>query len=306
MITFILLLSLFSAALNKQMITKKFIEQLKKTAPYEVEDYEENIFKGWTKEDGAFLADLPADLPSEESALFASVESSGEPLPEKLDWREKSKDCILAVGNQRIGQNSCGCSYAFGTTHMLSERNCILTGQSTVLSIQEIVSCSTENSACSGGWPVWVIKYANENNGIVTVDCMSYAAGKTKCQKQCENSENWADAHKCNCYHPKQCIGVEGMKRCLQTGPITASYDVCDSIYNYRNGTYECECREILGRRVSDIVGYGVDENKKGYWIVKQSWGTGFGKLGGYIYIKMDSCKIDRDIKSNLMCDEVL
>ena len=75
-------------------------------------------------------------------------------LPDKFDWRDKVKgthleECIHPIRNQA----NCGSCWAFGASEAFSDRYCLATdGEVTsVLSVQDMVSCSVLNKGCNGG-----------------------------------------------------------------------------------------------------------------------------------------------------------
>lgn len=68
-------------------------------------------------------------------------------LPESFDSREKWPSCIGNVRNQL----HCGSCWAFSGTSAFADRICINTGQSVVLSPQQLVSCDTFDAhGCKG------------------------------------------------------------------------------------------------------------------------------------------------------------
>lgn len=95
------------------------------------------------------------------------------------------------------------------------------------------------------------------------------------------------------------------MIQCLQTGPISMAFDVCESFYNYKSGVYECDCFEPMGIHSSDCVGYHDAGEDDCYWIVKNSWGIDFGEKG-YARFECGTCRIEEGhINANFMCEEV-
>ena len=155
------------------------------------------------------------------------------------------------------------------------------------------------------GWPLWAVQYMMDNHGLVSSDCYSYKAKDSECPMSCEVTRDWAHDHKCECTKVRTCIGADQMKACLQSGPITMAFDLCESFYNYKKGVYECDCAEPMGRHSADCVGYR-DDDKDCYWIVKNTWGLNFGEFG-YVRFDCDSCGIESGhVNANFMCEEII
>jgi hypothetical protein len=79
------------------------------------------------------------------------------------------------------------------------------------------------------------------------------------------------------------------MRRHLLEGPIVAQLNVYEDFRDYTGGVYEHVWGEPLGVHVVAIVGYNEIEN---YWIVKNSWGTGWGE-SGWFKIRYGQCYIN-------------
>ena len=70
-------------------------------------------------------------------------------------------------------------------------------------------------------------------------------------------------------YYRKQAIA--------QNGPVIAGMKVFEDMYYYRSGIYRHVAGELRGLHAVAVIGY--NDSKK-YWIVKNSWGTGWGEQG--------------------------
>ncbi len=68
-------------------------------------------------------------------------------------------------------------------------------------------------------------------------------------------------------------------KEIMDNGPIGVGMWVYSGLYAYKSGVYERQDDETLeGGHAVEIVGWGNDG--KDYWIIKNSWGTGWGDKG--------------------------
>jgi len=83
--------------------------------------------------------------------------------------------------------------------------------------------------------------------------------------------------------------GDEGPSFGVQdNGPSTIAIHVSDSWASYRKGIFDGPCDGDSNHAVL-VVGYGYDKpSDKRYWIVKNSWGGGWGD-GGYISMRKDA-----------------
>ena len=149
---------------SQPLITREFIENLKKEVTWEVEDYEKNIFTHWTEEEFkfSFCSDFEPPVKKE---IATDDEDELRDLPTDFDGRKKWPKCIHPI---RI-QSHCGSCWAFATAEAISDRFCI-SGKDVILAPQDLVSCDKSNKACGGGYAPYAMKYA-ENKGILSEKC---------------------------------------------------------------------------------------------------------------------------------------
>jgi len=204
-------------------------------------------------------------------------------VPESVDWRDHGY--VTPVKDQK----SCGSCYAFSATGALEGQHMRATSVLVSLSERNLVDCSFMygNNGCSGGNPENAFKYIKENDGIDT-----------------ESSYPYTDIEKQECKFKQSTVGAEdtgyvnlesgdedALKVAVATqGPISVGIDALHRSFKmYKSGVYDEEncSSERLDHAVL-VVGYGTDPVHGDYWLVKNSWGTGWGEDG---YIRMSRNK---------------
>ena len=76
-------------------------------------------------------------------------------------------------------------------------------------------------------------------------------------------------------------VRVQDIKNALYTyGPVVASFYVYNDFYSYRSGVYSYASGSYVGAHAVLIVGY--DDVRQAF-IVKNSWGTGWGEAGYFM-----------------------
>jgi cathepsin L len=217
----------------------------------------------------------------------AFVPEESQALPASYDWRQKG-----AVSGVK-DQGQCGSCWSFSTTgstegcHQISTKNLVS------LSEQNLVDCSGSygNMGCEGGLMTQAMQYIIANGGIDTESSYPYTAEDGTCQYSASNS----GATLKNFKNVKQ--GDEGdLQKSVYQGPTSVAIDASQSSFQfYSSGVYnEPACSTSQLDHGVLAVGWGNDPSGGDYWIVKNSWGTGWGQ-NGYIWMsrnKSNQCGI--------------
>ncbi|CAH1785007.1 unnamed protein product [Owenia fusiformis] len=221
-------------------------------------------------------------------------------MPDAFDWRNvNGTNYVSPVRNQ----GGCGSCYAFSSMGMLEGRLRVETKlkKKDIFSPQDVVECSEYAQGCEGGFPYLIAgKYA-EDFGAVDEQCNVYKGRDGPCQtkKTCGRTYS-TDYHYVGGYYGA-CNEALMIKELVTYGPTSVSFEVYPDFMHYRHGIYhhtglmdKFNPFEITNHAVL-LVGYGADKmSGEKYWIVKNSWGTGWGE-DGFFRIKRgaDECAIE-------------
>eukprot|EP01064_Diplonema_japonicum_P006339 TRINITY_DN1421_c2_g1_i1.p1 TRINITY_DN1421_c2_g1~~TRINITY_DN1421_c2_g1_i1.p1 ORF type:complete len:401 (+),score=38.01 TRINITY_DN1421_c2_g1_i1:130-1332(+) len=186
--------------------------------------------------------------------------------PQPIDWR--AYGAVTRVKNQE----GCLASYAFAATGSI-EGQWFLSGKNlTSLSEQELVSCST--GTCSGGDTIATWKWLLETHGgvIGTENSFPYIGQETSC-----DLSGLRPGALISGYSSTQPYEDSMAQWISQNGPLSVGVDAT-TWQNYISGVL-VECVGVEENHSALVVGF-----TKNAWIVKNSWGVGWGE-GGYIRI---------------------
>jgi cathepsin L len=229
-----------------------------------------------------------ADLTNEEYRTYLSTYTKSESgsifnasiaAPTSIDWR--TKGAVTGVKDQ--GQ--CGSCWSFSTTGSVEGCHFITTGKLVSLSEQNLVDCSSAegNQGCNGGLMDNAFKYIQKNHGIDLESCYPYHAtdGTCKYKKTCCGSTvtSFSDVPSGN---------EQSLVNAIATGPVSVAIDASQQSFQlYTSGVYYAAgCSSSQLDHGVLAVGYGEQSGHK-YYIVKNSWGTGWGEKG-YILMSRD------------------
>ena len=180
-------------------------------------------------------------------------------------------------------QGQCGSCWSFSTTGSLEGQHFRKNNKLVSLSEQNLVDCSKAhgNHGCKGGWMNTAFEYIKQNGGIDTEQSYPYLGTDVG---ECKFSKSSIGAT-CTGYTSIKAGDEEQLKNAAATiGPIAVAIQVTSSFQSYHSGVYyEPACNPNQLNHAVLVVGYG-NEGGHDYWLVKNSWGQGFGQDG---YIKM-------------------
>jgi C1A family cysteine protease len=214
--------------------------------------------------------------------------TSPQSLPTAFSWCDSAGGCP-PVRNQ----GSCGSCWAFSTVGAL-ECNIKIKDKVTVdLSEQWLVSCNSDGWSCNGGW------YAHDYHQWKTDPCGGTGAVLES------NFPYTATNGSCNCPYQHDYLiqdwgfvgssygipSVSAIKQAiLDYGPVSVSVYVNSAFQAYTGGVFNgCASGDINHGVV--LVGWDDNQGTGGVWIMRNSWGSGWGE-GGYMRIPYNCSSI--------------
>jgi len=201
--------------------------------------------------------------------------------------------------------SSCGSCWAFVTTGLISDRVSINTNRFLILSAQQLLQCYDYPYGCEGASPEKVFQWMEKKKiKLQTNEQIRYLQFNTnkipnKCSYKLEGISVKANyVYRIVDFIEEKNINlsilsknIKNMKReLIKNGPFFATIRVYDNFFSFvENAPYNASSGYYVGGHAIIIVGYsdpGQDPRKGykgGYWICRNSWGTGWPK-GNPIY----------------------
>ncbi|KAI4385034.1 hypothetical protein MLD38_003105 [Melastoma candidum] len=206
----------------------------------------------------------------------ADCSSTSTYLPTSVDWR--SEGAVTPVKNQ----GRCGACWAFSAVAAVEGITKIRTKKLMSLSEQEILDCNAdrENQGCNGGQMVSAFQYIEQNHGITTENNYPYEARIGVCNRPKANDHTAS----INGFRVITRNSEYSLQSAVARQPVSVTIDAGGLAFQlYGGGIFTHHCRTKLNHGVA-VVGYGVEGSRR-YWIVKNSWGHGWGEEG---YMRME------------------
>ncbi|MEW5923737.1 MAG: C1 family peptidase [Candidatus Zixiibacteriota bacterium] len=203
-------------------------------------------------------------------------------LPSAFDWRDSTT--FPPARNQA----SCGACWAFGTIGPL-ECNIKLKDNVLVdLSEQWLVSCNQDGWSCDGGW--WAHDYHQwktdpcGGTGAVYEADFPYTATNGTCN--CPYNHHYLIDGWAYVGNYWSIPSIDAMKQALLLyGPISVAIIANSAMQSYTGGVFNSCASGSVNHGVT-LVGWDDSQGTAGVWIIRNSWGTGWGEEGGYMRIE--------------------
>ena len=199
-------------------------------------------------------------------------------LPTSVDWR--ADNMVTDVKDQ--GQ--CGSCWAFSAVAAMEGQHAKNTSNLVSLSEQNLVDCDTTCYGCNGGWMNNAMEYVINNKGIDTENSYPYTGNDGLCNYNSTNS----GANFSNVVNITKGDTHGLLDAVARIGPVSVAIDAEYNFQLYKSGIFtSTTCSTTSLDHGVTVVGYGVSNKGIKYYIIKNSWNTGWG-MDGYVYWNRD------------------
>ncbi|MCK4659406.1 MAG: hypothetical protein KAV82_07780 [Phycisphaerae bacterium] len=197
-------------------------------------------------------------------------------LPASFDW------CAAGKCTPIRNQGSCGSCWAFATVAPLESNILIHDGVTVDLSEQWLVNCNANGWDCGGGW--WAHDYHHWKPdpcggfGAVTEADYPYVAQYGACGCPYGHPyliDSWAYIGS-----PYGVPSTNAIKQAvIDYGPVTVAVRANTAMQGYTGGVFNSCSTGSVNHGVV-IVGWDDNQGTNGVWLVRNSWGSGWGESG--------------------------
>eukprot|EP00347_Sterkiella_histriomuscorum_P022988 403336383 len=215
------------------------------------------------------------------------------PKCKSIDWIKKGK-----VGIPK-DQSTCGSCWAHSTlasveTLYAIENNIQNRSEVPSFSEQQLVDCNfIPNLGCIGGRRQFSFNYTLQEGATLA----SNYPYQNK-QNYCTYKKETDNFYQISAFKAFEKINNADLEKLVCQGTVSISIRINDCIKNYKSGVLydgdgSCGCSKIKStNHAVAIVGFGRDEENpvcQDYWVIKNSWGPGWGEEGFMRLCREDS-----------------
>jgi len=220
-------------------------------------------------------------------------------LPKQLDWRNVSGVNYM---NPVMNQGACGSCYAVAAMDAFAVRLDYAKVQAskydellqypsrlTKFSAQDVLSCSSQNQGCDGGYGFLMSKWS-EDVGLVPDRCAPFTDADAACTSLKLQGCNMGGTRYRAANH-RYVGGFYGASdensiraELVKNGPVVMSFEPKEDFMYYKDGIYKSGPNKIHQEweqvdHAVLLIGYGV-EKEQAYWTLQNSWGDDWGEDG--------------------------
>lgn len=222
---------------------------------------------------------------------FLEVRPAKRAVADSMDWRMRLNSSKSFFRDQ----GACGSCWAVAAVGALEMHAEALRGPTRPLSFEELVDCVPNpkhcggDGGCKGATAEMAFEYVQQHGLALADDYKGYASGGDgKCKsasrdKQSAVVEDWVRLPENNLEHLLDAVSAKG--------PVVVSVDA-SGWQGYESGVFDGCDKDATVNHAVVVVGYGTDhELNKDYWLIRNSWGEGWGEEG---HIRLQRHRADK------------
>ncbi|KAI6703624.1 hypothetical protein NL676_012760 [Syzygium grande] len=200
-------------------------------------------------------------------------------IPATLDWR--TKKAVTSVKDQ----GACGSCWAFSAVAAMEGITMLKKGKLVSLSVQELVDCDVngKDSGCEGGYMDSAFKFIISKGGLTTEVNYPYRGN----ERTCDKAKTGNHTASITGYQDVPANSEKALLQAVANQPVSVAVEGGGFDFQfYSSGVFTGSCGTDIDHAVT-AVGYGKTSSGTKYWLLKNSWGTGWGE-SGYMRIQRD------------------
>ncbi|KAI3440004.1 uncharacterized protein J3R85_004155 [Psidium guajava] len=200
-------------------------------------------------------------------------------IPAALDWR--TKKAVTPVKDQ----GRCGSCWAFSAVAAVEGITMLKKGKLVSLSEQELVDCDVngDDSGCVGGYMDSAFEFIKSKGGLTTEENYPYLGN----QQTCNSAKTVKHAASITGHQDVPANNEKALLQAVANQPVSVAIESAGFEFQfYSSGVFAGSCGTSTNHAVT-AVGYGKTTAGTKYWLLKNSWGTGWGE-SGYMRIQRD------------------
>ncbi len=230
-----------------------------------------------------FQQRLGDEVPAHIQAIYDTLKP--DPAIERMQFRSSFDWRDYGGVTPAKDQGACGSCWAFAAVGAVEAGVLIHEDVFLDLSEQQLIDCNDSGSDCDGGQ--CVVGYSvMVDPGAVEEECMPYLADEGTCRERVCEKVAIVDG---DAFIPNT---VASIKNAVETyGPVSTSLYADDDLSGYTAGCYENPSTAFTNHAVIIIGWDDAMCGGQGAWLIKNSWGPGWG-FNGFGYLKYGTCRI--------------
>lgn len=217
--------------------------------------------------------------------VWENIRSFCSPNARAFNWRDAGE--MTAIRNQ----GACGSCTTFSVSGAFEGAYNIRNNQSIDVSEQQMLSCAEQSNGndavnCpNGGWMHWIAGWMT-SNALAGESDFNYQASDLACPANLPGRYGLAawDWIGSDTQNPTE---NEIKDAICEYGPVSVAVTVGNSFRSYNEGVFSTDARGAVNHAVV-LVGWDDERNA---WLMRNSWGTGWGD-DGYMWIEYGASRI--------------